>query len=247
VVRSDEMIESLLRDLHAKVEAEPANVDTSRRIAELYEQKGDIENAIAWYQYAADIGHNTDSSLVRKVSDLRVRQYDSAIVAFEEYVAAHHGAPEADAAAAQLADVRRERAQLLLDESRKRVERNPTDLMARFELGEILVSAGNFKEAIQELQKARLNPSIRLRAMNLLGRCYTERGMLDLAADTLSTAASELYQMDEIKKAIVYDLGLVYEKMGQADKSVECMKQIYSVDYGYRDVAERVERSYSTH
>jgi hypothetical protein len=32
--------------------------------------------------------------------------------------------------------------------------------------------------------------------------------------------------------------------MTQQEKSIECMKQIYEVDYGYRDVAERVEGSY---
>jgi tetratricopeptide (TPR) repeat protein len=80
--------------------------------------------------------------------------------------------------------------------------------------------------------------------MNQLGKCYTERGMLDLAANTLSTAASELSQMDATKKDIVYNLGIVYEKMGQKEKSIECMKQIYEIDYGYRDVADRVEGSY---
>jgi hypothetical protein len=68
--------------------------------------------------------------------------------------------------------------------------------------------------------------------------------MFDLAANILSTAAAELVQMDSIKKDIVYSLGLVYEKMNQGDRSVECMKQIYEVDYGYRDVADRVEGSY---
>ncbi len=29
--------------------------------------------------------------------------------------------------------------------------------------------------------------------------------------------------------------------MGQADKCIECMKEIYEVDYSFRDVAERVE------
>jgi hypothetical protein len=32
--------------------------------------------------------------------------------------------------------------------------------------------------------------------------------------------------------------------MGDSVKSVDCMKQIYEVDYGYRDVAKRVESSY---
>jgi hypothetical protein len=32
--------------------------------------------------------------------------------------------------------------------------------------------------------------------------------------------------------------------MGQPEKSLDCMKQIYEADYGYKDVAERVEKSY---
>jgi predicted type IV restriction endonuclease len=38
--------------------------------------------------------------------------------------------------------------------------------------------------------------------------------------------------------------GLVFEQMGDTAKSVACMKQVYEADYGYKDVATRVERSY---
>jgi hypothetical protein len=68
--------------------------------------------------------------------------------------------------------------------------------------------------------------------------------MLDLAAKQLEEAAGEMLTMDAMKKAITYNLGLVYEQMGQAEKSITAMKQIYEIDYGYRDVAMRVENSY---
>jgi hypothetical protein len=69
--------------------------------------------------------------------------------------------------------------------------------------------------------------------------------MLDLAAKQLEDAAREILSMDPMKKEIVYNLGLVFEQMGEAEKSIDCMKQIYEVDYGYRDVAARVESSYA--
>jgi hypothetical protein len=50
--------------------------------------------------------------------------------------------------------------------------------------------------------------------------------------------------MDAMKKESVYNLGLVYERIGEPDKSLACMKRIYEVDYGYKDVARRVESSY---
>lgn len=68
--------------------------------------------------------------------------------------------------------------------------------------------------------------------------------MLDLAVKQLEEAAREILSMDAMKKEITYNLGLVYEQMGDTASSIASMKQIYEVDYGYRDVAARVEGSY---
>src|SRR5438874_1512545 len=144
-----------------------------------------------------------------------------------------------------LAAAKKRRAEMLIEEARKRVERNPTDLQFRFELGEHLMNAGHFREGLPELQRARQNPNARLKAMNALGRCYRELGMFDLAARQLEEAAREIATMDATKKEIVYNLGLVYEGMGNREKSLACMKQIYEADYGYKDVATRVESSYA--
>jgi tetratricopeptide (TPR) repeat protein len=97
---------------------------------------------------------------------------------------------------------------------------------------------------LPELQRARQNPHARLKAMNVLGCCYGELGMLDLAMKQLEEASQEISSMDQMKKEIVYNLGLIYERMGDVEKGLACMKQIYEVDYGYRDVARRVESSY---
>ncbi len=112
----------------------------------------------------------------------------------------------------QLETIKQDRASLLVDEAKKRVERNPTDLQLRFELGEILVNLGNYKDAIAELQKARQNPNVRLRAMNQLASATPSAECLTLAANTLSTAASELAQMDTTKKDIVHNLGIAMKR-----------------------------------
>jgi tetratricopeptide (TPR) repeat protein len=80
--------------------------------------------------------------------------------------------------------------------------------------------------------------------MNLLGQCYSEKGMLDIAIKQYKDAASEITAMDQMKKEILYRLGLAYERLGKKEDSLDCMKQIYEVDYGYLDVAQRVESSY---
>ncbi|MFL6582923.1 MAG: tetratricopeptide repeat protein [Chthoniobacterales bacterium] len=238
-----ESLDQQIADTYERHQSEPGNIELARRLGLLHEQKDDLENALGWLRYAAELTNGTDSGLTRRISDLQMKVADRQIAELEESLETE--APE-DSRRTALAAAKQQRAELAVNDARERAERNPTDLQLRFELGEELVNAGRFREAVAELQRARQNPHARLRAMNLLGRCYRELGMLDLAARQLQEAAREIGTMDAMKKAIVYELGTVYERMGDSEKSIACMKEIYEADYGYRDVAVRVEQSYNS-
>jgi tetratricopeptide (TPR) repeat protein len=240
-----ESLDKQIAETYALQQAEPRNIDLARRLGALNEQKDDIAAAIGWYQYAADLTKGADAGLIRKVSDLKTKSLEREIAAHEEFLSTHGADHELSAKRTEeLKVAKRKWAEILVEDARKRMARNPTDLQLRYELGEHLVNAGRFREALPELQRARQNPNARLKAMNLLGRCYSDLGMLDLATKQLEEASQEILAMDTMKKEIVYNLGLVYERMGESEKSLSCMKQIYETDYGYKDVATRVESSY---
>lgn len=244
VVKSDEMIEQQLVELGGQYEQNPQNVDVTRRIAALYEQKGDLENAVTWYSYTSELTKNTDPAIARKVSDLGLKVLDAKIEEFDQWLRENNDAENAAEVREQFDELKKQKAEMLISEARKRVERNPTDLLYRFELGEQLLLADHPTEAIPELQRARQNPNVRLKAMNLLGQCYVGKNMLDLAKNTFISASAEILVMDDTKKDILFKLGLVHEKLAEKEQYLDCMKQIYEVDYGYRDVAQRVEASY---
>ncbi len=245
LVLADESLERQIEEAFARHQAEPRSVDFARKLAALHALKEDFENAIAWYRYAADLPDNNDPGFAQKISDLQRKRSEREIADHEEFLA-RHGAQDALFAQRSEALVlaKKNHAAVLMDDALKRSERNPADLQLRFELGEQLFHAGRYREAVPELQKARQSPNARLNSMNLLGCCYRELGMLDLAQKQLEEAADEISSMDAMKKEITYNLGLVYELMGEGVKSIAAMKQIYQADYGYRDVATRVERSY---
>jgi len=245
VVRSEEMIEQQIAELSAAVQEDPTSIDKSRKVAALYEQKEDFENAIAWYRYVLDLTAGADPTIARKISDIQLRQINDAYKAREEFLAASPDDPEAPRYRQEMEELAKQRSEFVLSDARERVERNPTDLVAHFELAEALMDADLFQEAIGHLQRARSNPSIRLKAMSKLGQCYVSRNMNDLAAKTFADAISELTAMDSVKKDLLYNLGTVYEGMDKKSEALDCFKQIYEVDYGYRDVAHKVESSYS--
>ncbi|HEX8295771.1 MAG TPA: hypothetical protein VF593_05690 [Chthoniobacteraceae bacterium] len=267
VFKDADMLNAQLAELYPQWEANQESVDLSRRIAKLYEDLHELEpssetlgNAIWYYTHTNTLTSSSDPAVARKMSDLGQRQLELQIKENEDYISQTEAwlssgeVPEEEAAPYReqveqsrqtLAGLQQQRSEMLISEARKRVERNPTDLQLRFELGERLLEAGEFNEAIPELQKARQNPNSRLKAMGHLGRCFVLKGMLDMAATQLKGAASEMTAMDATKKDTLYDLGLVYEKMNRTEEYLQCMKDIMEADYGYKDVAQRVESSYT--
>jgi len=254
VVKSVDMIDEQLAELTPQWEAAQDNVDLTKRIAKLwedrFEQKQDdesLDGTFYYYTHANELVGGADPAVSRKLSTMHLQRIDLRVKSIEDWLAAggeQHD--EAEAYRTELEDLKAQKAGLMISEAKKRVERNPTDLQLRFELGEQLVRARQYTEAIQELQRAKQNPNARLKAMNLLGQCYTEKNMLDLAVKQFQEAAAEIVAMDATKKEILYKLGLVFERMGKKDDSLTCMKAIYEVDYGYLDVAQRVEQSYGS-
>jgi lipoprotein NlpI len=80
----------------------------------------------------------------------------------------------------------------------------------------------------------------------LLARAFKAKLMFDLAVKQLVDALADLTSMDGTKKEILYEKGIMHDEMGDKAAALDCFKQIYEVDYGYRDVAKRVESSYGS-
>ncbi len=236
-----EQMEAQLEDLGATYAEDPQNLDVVCRIAELYERLERWEDAASYFEYAFSLSAS-DETLQRRAVDARDKLREQQIAQLAAEIA--EGGEGVEAKKAQLEELRMATFNQQIEEAKRRVEHNPTDPQLRFDLGGHLFNAGEFREAIPHLQKAKNNPHIRIRSMLLLGRCYDSMKMFDLATSTLTEANGELFAMDNTKKDVLYNLGLIYEKMGDRDKSLECFKEIYNTDYDYRDVAKRVEESY---
>jgi len=241
---TQEQMEQFLAETIEQYNADQTNIMIVKRMSDLYEKLGQIESALMFYDYALTLNPG-DVALQRKVEIIRDKVQDQQIEDFEREIEANPDAPDIEEKRAQVTEIRRQRSSVVINEAKGRVDRNPTDKTLRYELGQAYFNAGMYTEAIPELQQAKSNPNMRIKAILLLGRCFERKNMNDLAKTSLLEASKELLIMDAIKKEVLYELAHVLEKMGDKPGSLDALKEIYNADYGYKDVAKRVESSYS--
>lgn len=221
----------LIEEMKAMIEREPGNINHRRALADHYLRLNRFDDALAALKDADAISGGGDPQIDRAMNAVALRKFDAEIKALQEA----GRTAEADAKAA-------EKDRFMVEDAARRVARYPNDLQFKYEYGVLLFEHGQFTEAISQFQQAQRNPQRRLRALYYLALCFERKGQLDIAVEQLRKAASEITLMDDTRKDIVYELGLLHEKMGQPEKALEFFKEIYAVDISYRDVAKKVEQ-----
>lgn len=235
----EQMMEKLEK-LSAEYAGDNGNLKLVKEIASLYEQLEDWPNAYSFFQYAYELS-NKDVALENKAVYMKDKAGQFHLDELRKNMEAN---PENEEIRNQYESLTAERTASQVTEAQDRVDRNPTDPQLRYELGLALFNSGSHSDAIPHLQQATRNPHIRTRVLLLLGRTFRAKNMHDLAIKQLSDALADLHAMDGTKKEVLYEKGLIHEDMDDKVSALDSFKQIYEVDYGYRDVAQRVENSY---
>ncbi len=235
-VNSLETSRKLVAENLVKFAAEPDNMKLARTISDLYLSQKDYAKALEYLQKIKDSEMGGDPSLDKKMTGILLLKIDEKLAGLDvsdmDFEEARRGLIQA-------------RLELEIQAAKLLVERYPSELQYRFDLGEILFKAGKISEAIQEFQKAQSNPHRRVATLNYLGQCFSKRGMYDVAARTFQKALDDKIIFDDEKKDLIYHLGMAQEAMGMKADSIESFKQIYEVDIGFRDVAARVDAYYA--
>jgi tetratricopeptide (TPR) repeat protein len=224
-----------------KYSTDPNHLATVKELAGIYEQLEDWHNAHTFFAWAHSLS-NGDVALATKASAMNDHAIEADLKQLEAEAAADPHNVELKAA---LEARRADRLAEQVVEAQRRVDQNPTDPQLRFELGNALYNSGDFSAAIPHLQQATRNPHIRTKVLLTLARCFKAKNMFDLAIKQLSDALADLHTMDSTKKEVLYEKGHIHAEMSDKTSALDCFKQIYEVDYGYRDVAQRVEASYA--
>lgn len=235
-------MEERLAVLSEQYAVDNSNLQVVKDIASIYEQMEDYANSYSFYAYAFTLSGEADVSINDKAMEMHEKAMQAELAYYEEVL---RNDPDNEEAKTILETRRKEVAMAVVEDARARVEANPTDAQLQFKLGQALFDAGEFTEAIPSLQRARNNPNLRIKAMLMLGKCYASKNMTEMAIRQLEDADKELMAMDDTKKEVLYMIGTLAEKAGNAEKAKKSFEAIYEVDYGYKDVAQKVESTYA--
>jgi len=99
---------------------------------------------------------------------------------------------------------------------------------------------GMIEEAIQELQQAVRQGEDSPACWKLLGMCFAEKGMYNQAIRYVVKAREKVYPSSEDYLDLQYNLGSVYEKMGNRRMALKIFQEILS-QQKFQDVEKRIE------
>jgi len=118
--------------------------------------------------------------------------------------------------------------------------------LARLYAGMCYAHTGKYQEAVDMLQKfdgcgdEMVSPAV----LGTLGNCFAQLGQNEKAVETLVNAAKKA-DNNTLSPQFLLQAGQIYESLGQADKALDCYKQIkenYQQSYLYAEVDKYIER-----
>ena len=224
--------DALIEEAKARLEKEPNNLNFYRALARVYTQNKRFEEAVTTLEAARAV-NASDPELDRMLTTTKISAYEGRIEALKA---------AGDAAAAQA--LYEEMNQFVFDDLISRVQRYPNDLKLRFELGMQYFKYDYFDDAIGQLQLAQRSPKERVESLYYLSKCFAKKGQRDMAVMQLETANEQLAIMDDLKKKVVFELGVIAEESGDFEKAFNYYKDVYGADIGFEDIGVRMERIY---
>lgn len=226
-----------LEEAEQELKNEPDNINKIVRVADLYVDEGRIKDAIQLLDKARK--RMPDNYQIReRLGDVRLEMYDRTLKKVDRKL-------EENSDDAELQQKREKfeakRNQLAIQEYEWRVNQHPTDNDLRLKLGYAYYDAGKINDALGAFQKAARDSQLRVEAAGMMGRCFLDKEQYDLAVEQLERAIDEHGVMDEKGMELRYELAVALEKSGEEEEALHIYKKIYSIDIGFRDVAEKVD------
>ncbi|MEW5763814.1 MAG: tetratricopeptide repeat protein [Acidobacteriota bacterium] len=132
----------------------------------------------------------------------------------------------------------------VFEEFKKGVEKKvgEEDYATHYNLGIAYKEMELLDEAIGEFQMAARSPQYFVECCSMLGICFRQKGLLELAEKWYRKGLTAQGFPEEVMTGIKYDLADTLEEMGNAEEAGALFREVYASDANYRDIRSRIKR-----
>jgi tetratricopeptide (TPR) repeat protein len=116
------------------------------------------------------------------------------------------------------------------------------DYDTHYNLGIAYKEMGLIDEAIGEFQLASKDPKRAIDGCSMLGLCFLEKGMPQLAIKWYTKGLEMPEISDEEHLGLLYDLGSAYLEVGDTENAHKAFVEVYGINSKYRDVVNRIKQ-----
>jgi tetratricopeptide (TPR) repeat protein len=228
---------SLEQDLRRAIRKAPTEKGNYIKLAEYFQKQRDFDKA----------GDVLKEALDATGGDVNIREFfeDNDLAGYRYQIElAKSMAADDEAGQKRKATLKRE---LLLREIEvylSRIERYPNDARFKHELGKRYMQIKEYKKAIPLLQQALVDQRRAPAVHVLLAKSFLAEKQPKLARSNLEKACEKLNPHDDRDTFCEahYVLGRLCEEAGDRDDAEHHYGEVLSVDYGYKDARERLEK-----
>ena len=131
----------------------------------------------------------------------------------------------------------------IFKEFKKGVEQqlDSEDYDTHYNLGIAYKEMGLIDEAIGEFQLASKDPKRAVECASMLGLCFLEKGMPQLAIKWYRKGLEMPEITEEEHIGLLYDLGSAYQEVGDTDQAQKAFMEVYGLNSNYRDIVTRIK------
>ncbi len=116
------------------------------------------------------------------------------------------------------------------------------DTETHYNLGIAYKEMGLLEDAIGEFDRAMRDSSRRIDCLTLKGLCLAETGAFERAEESLKEGLSLDGLTADNSNGLLFELGILYERMGRPAEAVKCFQFVIDSDPFFRDVGSRKEK-----
>jgi pilus assembly protein FimV len=132
----------------------------------------------------------------------------------------------------------------IFKEFKKGVEQqlDSEDYDTHYNLGIAYKEMGLIDEAIGEFQLASKDPKRAVECASMLGLCFLEKGMPQLAIKWYRKGIEMPEITEDEHVGLLYDLGSAYLEVGDTQNAQKAFMEVYGMNTNYRDIVSRIKQ-----